>query len=367
MSDVDHFQRLIIEYNAVQKILNFDKYGPVTNETILITIQVHNRLSYLTHLINSLRAAHDISSALLIISHDVYDDKINRLVQSIEFCMVLQIFYPYSIQTHPVTFPGDDPKDCPRDTSRVAARQMKCQNYEHPDMYGHYREAKFTQMKHHWWWKLNRIFDELKVTKYHNGFLLLLEEDYYMAEDFIPVFKLLQLNMLKSCAHCNIVSLGTYSENINRRTFDIMDVHPWITSQHNMGMSFNKSTWRDIKSCAGYFCDYDEYNYDFSLQNINYKCLDAKLFVAIIRGPRVYHVGECGIHHHSTKDCAADEKVYDVMKRLKTAKKNHQFYPLSLKLGYVHESQSSSTLTPNGGWGDQRDRNLCLNITRNAG
>ena len=46
---------------------------------------------------------------------------------------------------------------------------MGCTNAKWPDLYGHYREAKFTQTKHHWWWKSNRIFNELRVTKNYNG------------------------------------------------------------------------------------------------------------------------------------------------------------------------------------------------------
>ena len=46
---------------------------------------------------------------------------------------------------------------------------MKCTNAEWPDLYGHYREAKFTQTKHHWWWKANRIFNELRSTRAYDG------------------------------------------------------------------------------------------------------------------------------------------------------------------------------------------------------
>lgn len=85
--------------------------------------------------------AKDISKTLLIFSHDYYDEDINDLVQTIDFCKVLQvttiqlihfffrivanfpffdiqIFYPYSIQTHEHEFPGADPDDCPRDIKR---------------------------------------------------------------------------------------------------------------------------------------------------------------------------------------------------------------------------------------------------------
>lgn len=34
------------------------------------------------------------------------------------------------------------------------AKRSGCNNADHPDQYGHYREAKFTMTKHHWWWKV---------------------------------------------------------------------------------------------------------------------------------------------------------------------------------------------------------------------
>ena len=52
---------------------------------------------------------------------------------------------------------------------RFRANRVKCTNAEFPDLYGHYREAKFTQTKHHWWWKANRIFEQLALTKHHTG------------------------------------------------------------------------------------------------------------------------------------------------------------------------------------------------------
>lgn len=49
------------------------------------------------------------------------------------------------------------------------ALKRKCNNAHYPDLYGHYREAAFTQTKHHWFWKTNTVFDGLEVTKYHTG------------------------------------------------------------------------------------------------------------------------------------------------------------------------------------------------------
>lgn len=57
----------------------------------LALFQVHKRISYLRHLIVSLAQAKDISKVLLVFSHDYYDEDINDLVQTIDFCKVLQV------------------------------------------------------------------------------------------------------------------------------------------------------------------------------------------------------------------------------------------------------------------------------------
>lgn len=149
--NISDIQRSIERYNEYQTIINEDVFGPLQNDSIVIVVQVHKRITYLRHLIVSLAQAKDISKTLLIFSHDFYDEEINDLVQSIDFCKVMQIFYPFSIQTHPNEFPGTDPKDCKRDMKKEQAAIVKCQNAEFPDLYGHYREASFTQTKNHWW------------------------------------------------------------------------------------------------------------------------------------------------------------------------------------------------------------------------
>ena len=70
------------------------------------------------------------------------------------------------------------------------------------------------------------------------------------------------------------------------------EVTPWISSKHNMGMAFNRSTWQDIRHCAEFFCTYDDYNWDWSLQHISQVCLDHKLYAMVMKGPRVFHIGE---------------------------------------------------------------------------
>lgn len=90
----------------------------------------------------------------------------------------------------------------------------------YPDVYGHYREAKFTQTKHHWWWKANRVFDQLEITRFHTGLVLFLEEDHYVSEDFLYVLDIMKKKSKELCPKCNILSLGTYLKTFNYYTYN---------------------------------------------------------------------------------------------------------------------------------------------------
>ena len=79
---------------------------------------------------------------------------------------------------------------------------------------------------------------------------------------------------------------------------------PWVSNKHNMGMAFNRVTWNKLRKCAGDFCSYDDYNWDWSLQHVAQSCLplskgvgvaprvDSSLIVMTMRAPRVFHMGQ---------------------------------------------------------------------------
>ncbi|XP_058974891.1 alpha-1,6-mannosyl-glycoprotein 2-beta-N-acetylglucosaminyltransferase isoform X2 [Musca domestica] len=361
--NISEIKRQIAKYNDMQLVLNEYTFGPLQNDSVIIVIQVHTRIIYLRHLIVSLAQARDISRVLLIFSHDFYDEDINDLVQSIDFCKVMQIFYPYSIQTHPNEFPGVDPDDCPRDIKKDQAIIRKCNNALYPDLYGHYREAKFTQTKHHWWWKANRVFDQLEVTKYHTGLVLFLEEDHYVAEDFLYLLEMMQRRTADLCPQCNILSLGTYLKTFNYYTYNSkVEVMPWISSKHNMGFAFNRTTWTSIRKCGKHFCSYDDYNWDWSLQHVSQQCLQRKLHAMIVKGPRVFHIGECGVHHKK-KNCESNQVISKVQQVLRIARKSGQIFPKSLTLTVASLIKKTKLRKGNGGWGDRRDHDLCMNMT----
>ncbi|CAG9828650.1 unnamed protein product [Diabrotica balteata] len=359
--NISEIKRNIAQYNRQQIVYNENIFDPLQNDSIVILVQIHDRITYLRHLIVSLAQAPGISQTLLIFSHDYYDEEMNNLVKSIDFCKVIQIFYPYSIQTHPYEFPGEDPGDCPRNIKKELALRKKCNNALYPDVYGHYREAKFTQTKHHWWWKANRVFSDLEITRNHTGLVVLLEEDHYVAEDFIHLLRLMERTYKESCKHCNILSLGTYLKTYNYYADSKkVEISPWISSKHNMGMAFNRSTWMQIVDCASHFCKYDDYNWDWSLQHVSQNCLKDKLHAMVARAPRVFHIGECGVHHKK-KDCQATAMISKVQQVLKNAKKH--FYPDYLILTYSTALKKTKLRKGNGGWGDRRDHKLCIGMT----
>lgn len=359
LNSTHEIQRQIERYNTLQTIHNEDIFGPLRNDSVVIIVQVHTRVRYLRHLIISLAQVRDIDTVLLIMSHDIWDDEINDLVQSIDFCKVMQIFYPYSIQTHPDSFPGESANDCPRNIKKQEALKLGCNNAEHPDLYGHYREAKFTQTKHHWWWKANRVFNQLEVTRNFPGLVLFIEEDHFLAEDFLHTLSIMQKTARQTCSQCNILSLGTYLKTYNYYAdAKKAEISPWISSKHNMGMAFNRTVFDSLIHCAPTFCSYDDYNWDFSLQQVSNTCLQNKLVAFVLRGPRIFHIGECGVHHKN--NCESTAVILQVQKILQKA--SSYFYPDSLSVSFS-AFKKKPLKKGNGGWGDVRDHELCMNIT----
>ncbi|GMR47870.1 hypothetical protein PMAYCL1PPCAC_18065, partial [Pristionchus mayeri] len=208
-------------------VLNTDRFGPVENAKTVIVIQVHSRLEYLKYLVSTLSMTRGIEDALLVFSHDINIESIDNLVRNITFARVVQIFYPYNMQLFPHVFPGQHPRDCPEKITKDEAKAAGCQNWEHPDKYGNYRIAKFTQIKHHWWWKMNYVFDGI-IDRYslEDRWVLLLEEDHYMSPDALHVLNHIIERRNTLCSDCELISLGfylksfvSYGQNIDRLGF----------------------------------------------------------------------------------------------------------------------------------------------------
>ncbi|GMR52390.1 hypothetical protein PMAYCL1PPCAC_22585, partial [Pristionchus mayeri] len=352
-------KQIIDSANSINEngaVLNTERFGPLETVKAVIVIQVHNRLEYLKLLVSTLSKTAGIEDTLLVFSHDAKIESIDNLVRNISFARVKQIFYPFNAQLFPHIFPGQDPRDCTEKIGKNQAKATGCQNWEHPDKYGNYRSAKYSQIKHHWRWKMNYVFDGIVDRYFLAGrWVLLLEEDHYIFPDALHVLKQISKTKKTLCSECEVISLGlhlksykNYGENIGQ-----LGVRPWYTSKHNMGMALQSSTWAKIKSCSELFCSWDDYNWDWSLLQVSVKCLPQRLAVIFPLAPRVLHIGDCGVHTHRCAVSNAAKMADDLLQQ-------HSASLFLISMNLTSNSQGTpSSSRENGGWGDERDRALC--------
>ncbi|KAL3095341.1 hypothetical protein niasHS_007440 [Heterodera schachtii] len=342
--------------NKHQEVFNLANFGQLNHQSVdfVLIVQVHNRIDYLNYLVGSLSRAKGIERVLLIFSYDKHSEPINKLIRSIDFCRVTQIFFPYNIQLFPNSFPGLGPKDCPEGTKKKEG--LECANAAFPDTHGNFRLPKFTQIKHHWWWKANYAFDEI-MPKYglENKTLLFLEEDHIVAPDFLHSLKLMDEERKRVCPACELICLGTYPKKFDKYEKDIakLGLEFWYSSKFNMGMAVDRTLWKAVQNCSKLFCSYDDYNWDWTLLQLSVKCLSSKMRVIYTKAPRVLHIGDCGVHTHR---CKAERAANDALKLFERV--NSSFFPASMRVLEIGKRMLKPA-KPNGGWGDPRDIRLC--------
>uniref|UniRef100_A0A8C5XL26 Alpha-1,6-mannosyl-glycoprotein 2-beta-N-acetylglucosaminyltransferase n=1 Tax=Microcebus murinus TaxID=30608 RepID=A0A8C5XL26_MICMU len=328
---------------------------------LVLVVQVHSRPEYLRLRLDALRKAQDIDNVLVIFSHDFWSTEINHLIAGVDFCPVLQVFFPFSIQLYPNEFPGSDPRDCPRDLQKNAALKLGCINAEYPDSFGHYREAKFSQTKHHWWWKLHFVWERVKILRDYAGLILFLEEGHYVAPDFHHVFKKMWKLKQEECPECSVLSLGTYTASRSvRGSADKVEVKTWKSTEHNVGLALTRNACQELIKCTDTFCTYDDYNWDWTLQYLTVSCLPKFWKVPAPRVPRVCHAGDCGMHHK--KACGPSPQSAQIESLLNSDKQ--LLFPETLTISEKFPVVALSPPRKNGGWGDSRDHELCKSYRR---
>ncbi|XP_041951699.1 alpha-1,6-mannosyl-glycoprotein 2-beta-N-acetylglucosaminyltransferase [Alosa sapidissima] len=348
----------VYDSNFKQVIQNDDKFPG--DPEVVIVVQVHNRPAYLKMLIQSLGNAADIHKFLIIFSHDYFSQEMADIVQGITFCKVLQIYFPYSRQLYPNEFPGQDPKDCPRDIAKAEAIKSECLNAEHPDSYGHYREASITQTKHHWWWKLHFVWERVHALQGFSGFTIFIEEDNYILPDFYQFFKGMLEHKKSDCPDCDMLALGNH-DGLGRfqELSGKLETASWLSTKHNIGMGISREVYYKMMGCNTEYCTYDDYNWDWTLQNLSGTCISKPLKVLVACGSRVLHTGDCGMHKKEA--CRPEQAQVKVQESLQLAKS--ALFPQTLAVT-DHGSAQHQPHMKNGGWGDIRDHALCKNYAK---
>lgn len=89
LSEIAKLREFVRSANAAEFIRNKEKFGSkFSQNSIVIIVQIHDRVDYFSRLLKSLSRAKGIEDALLIISSDFYTEEVNKHVDSIDFCRV---------------------------------------------------------------------------------------------------------------------------------------------------------------------------------------------------------------------------------------------------------------------------------------
>ncbi|XP_041374173.1 alpha-1,6-mannosyl-glycoprotein 2-beta-N-acetylglucosaminyltransferase-like [Gigantopelta aegis] len=309
--DVETFRRDVQFLNQEGFIHNAQTFKPkLTSESIVILVQVHNRPDQLQILIDSFHKMRYINETLVIFSHDFYSQDLFDVIAKIDFCPYMQIFYPYAIQVYNSQFPGTDPNDCPRNLQKDESRKRKCNNAEYQDFYGQYRGAPYTQIKHHFLWKLQFIFENCSLFRTFEGLIFRIEEDYYLAEDTIDYMRKLDRQARIQCPEFKMYIMGEYSGYSHEEYKSSATRKDRWYIGIGTGMAFRKYIWKLFKECAKSFCLFDDYNWDWSLMHVAATCIRGGFKILKPKGSRARFKSEFRVESsHSGLDATIQQSL----------------------------------------------------------
>ncbi|XP_022969101.1 alpha-1,6-mannosyl-glycoprotein 2-beta-N-acetylglucosaminyltransferase [Cucurbita maxima] len=334
---------------------NLDLYPNLAKDHIPIVLYVHNRPQYLRVVIDSLSKVTGISETLLIVSHDGYFEEMDKLVQNIRFCSVKQIFAPYSPHLFPNSFPGVSPTDCKG--KHYPMITTNCRG--NPDQYGNHRLPKIVSLKHHWWWMMNTVWDGLEETRGLSGHILFIEEDHFILPNAYRNLQLLVTLKPKKCPECHAVNLAP--SDVKSRG----EGNNFLVAERmgNIGYAFNRSVWKKIHKKAKEFCFFDEYNWDITMWATVFPSFGSPVYS--LRGPwtSAIHFGKCGLHQGQDEgDVCIDNGLLNIdVKDIDEVVNINSEWPVEVFRG---QPGYGAGFRGWGGWGDERDRQLCLNFAQ---
>lgn len=333
---------------------NLDLFPRLAKDHVKIVLYVHNRPKYLQVVVESLSKVEGIGETLLIVSHDGYFEEMDKIIKSIRFCQVKQIYAPFSPHLFRDSFPGISPGDC---EGKDDASAKHCTG--NPDQYGNHRSPKIVSLKHHWWWMMNTVWNGLQETRGYSGHILFIEEDHYIYPNAYRNIQLLTKLKSTRCSDCYAANLAPSDVNSKGEWWDKLIAE----KVGNVGYTFNRTVWEMIHLRATGFCFFDDYNWDITMWATVYPSFPKA--VHTLRGSRrsAAHFGKCGLHQGQGKTTACiDNGVVnfdlDTIDTVPNINSNWAIHKYTNQGGYQKGFKGW------GGWGDKRDHQLCLSFSR---
>eukprot|EP00249_Psilotum_nudum_P017401 c26303_g1_i1 orf=893-2305(-) len=339
-----------LQRRNLQPPRNRDLFPELPPDHLIFVLYVHNRPQYLRLVVDGLSKVRGIEEVLLIVSYDGYFEDMISIVEAIRFCQVKQIFSPYSPHLFNGSFPGLSPGDC---QNREDAVLKNCEG--NADQYGNYRTPHIVSLKHHWWWMMNTVWDGLEETRNYYDHIVFIEEDHYL---FPNAYRNIQiLSALKACKCPDCYAANLAPADVKSQG----EPGHYLVAEKigNVGYAFNRTVWRKIHTHAREFCYFDDYNWDITMWSAVYPQWGNSIYT--LRGPQAsaIHFGKCGLHQGQRK---GDPPCLDNGGNLPSVPGASQVPNIDIKWPVKRFSIKGygAGFKGWGGWGDDRDRKLCL-------
>jgi hypothetical protein len=326
-------------------------FGDENTPIIPIVIMVFNRVDYLKQCIDSIRNSDFNKKRVpIIISQDGDVAEVTKYIESLqdEF-WIHRLVHPYSCYEHQDGFPGD------------TAGTLNA-NYE-GDSYRHPREGKVTCCKHHFTWLIKTVHSNLTLrgnAQDHIQHFFFTEEDYIVGPNVYEsivrgVGFLDQVELPKDDVAINTTAFGLLLDPTNGNSRPVPShlepgfyLTPFVTGP----MVLSKTVIGEIISAAKSYCEFDDYNWDWSLVHLQTTIRGFPRICLVPSRPLVKHIGISGGMHEVD------------------SKKLSQMMTTSLEPGIHLNKLLSSTLPlpgklPRkgyGGWGHPADQEHCKKV-----
>ena len=337
--------------NFQQEFHNTDKFGDHSSGDEVIVVQLEKNNVLFKEFIASLKQVRGIYKATLVISMNSFSEELKQLIAEIDFCRYLTLVFPYSMHFFNSSFPGQDENDCPRDIPKSQAVLNQCNNADYPDLYGHYREAEFVQMKHHWFWQLFMVFKGVRAFSSFPSPVIFLEGSHFVLPDFLHCARKVLEQRKSLCSDCIFINLGNFQVSQNYDSDNLIDVFSWTGAKSSMGLVITPDLFEIISSISDAFCEFDDYNWAWSLQYSLITKRPRKYLTLQLKSSRVFHLEACiGMK----RNCKVGEEI----EKIKDKFKDRTLFPDTFSVNSEPDLPPQIP-RPNGGWSDVRDHILC--------
>lgn len=129
--------------------------------------------------------------------------------------------------------------------------------------------------------------------------VLVINESHIVLPDFLTVLELMYVERKENYDSTQLICLGSKQESNYSvgKHFDKVEIVAW---QYNYDiLAFDKFFWQRLKSCSDFFCNFNDSNWNWSLENVNRKCLKSNLKTMLSIFPRIISQTHLNFHEIS--------------------------------------------------------------------